>query len=50
MIKHMANAMKQEILGASIQKSDYVREMYKCDDYEIHNADCIDLASEIESR
>lgn len=49
MVQHMKSAMQQEIFGATIQKSDYVREVFKTQDYEIHLADCIDLATEIET-
>lgn len=49
MVKHMADAMKKEIFGMSNQKSEYVREVVKTDDYEIHLADCVDLAMEIKT-
>lgn len=49
MIKHMESAMRREIFGASLEKNEYERDLFKCDEYEIHNADCIELASEIES-
>ena len=49
MVKHMAEAMKKEIFGMSQEKSDYVREVAKTPDYEIHLADCVDLASEIKT-
>lgn len=49
MVDFMADAMKKEIFGTSLQKSDYSREVFKGGNFELHNADCIDLASEIES-
>lgn len=49
MVEHMAESMKREIFGAVHEKSDYVRDVVKTDDYEVHLADCIDLASEIET-
>lgn len=49
MVKFMADSMKREIFGASIQKSEYVRSVHRADSFELHNADCIDLASEIET-
>ena len=49
MVAHMREAMQREILGTVQEKSDYVRDVAKTDDYEIHLADCIDLSSEIES-
>ncbi len=49
MVAHMRDAMQKEIFGAVREKSDYIRDVEKTDDYEIHLADCIDLASEIEA-
>lgn len=49
MVNHMASAMKKEIFGASMMKDDYIRQIYEGDGFTIHNADCIDLAREIES-
>lgn len=49
MVEHMHDAMRQEIFGATVEKTDYVRQVTNADDYEIHNADCIDLAREIET-
>lgn len=49
MIAHMADSMKREIFGAENERTEYVRQVHKTDDYEIHNADCIDLVKEIES-
>lgn len=49
MVGHMRLMMQKEIFGAAIEKSDYVRDVFKGDGYELHNADCVDLASEIES-
>ena len=49
MIKHMSNSMKKEIFGAENERTEYVRQIHEGDGYTIHNADCIDLAREIES-
>jgi DNA modification methylase len=49
MVKHMSESMKKEIFGATAMKDDYERQVYNGDGYTIHNADCIDLAREIES-
>ena len=49
MVKHMSNAMKKEIFGLEVEKSEYAREVVKTDDYELHLADCVELASEIET-
>ena len=49
MVNHMKSSMQKEILGTSLEKADYVRDVVKTDDYEIHLADCVDLASEIDS-
>lgn len=49
MVSHMQEAMKKEISSASTERTEYKRQVYKTDDFEIHNADCVHLASEIES-
>ena len=49
MVKHMSVAMQKEIFGMSQEKSEYERAVIKTDDYEIHLADCVDLAKEIET-
>lgn len=49
MVQRMKTAMQKEIFGMKAEHSDYVREVVKTDDYEIHLADCVDLASEIET-
>jgi hypothetical protein len=49
MVNHMSAAMKREIFGMTEQKSDYVRDVVKTADYELHLADCVELASEIET-
>lgn len=49
MVGHMRLMMEKEIFGAAIEKSEYVRDVFKGDGYELHNADCVELASEIES-
>lgn len=49
MTNFMASEMKKEIFGTSIQKTEYAREASKNEFFELHNADCVDLASEIET-
>ena len=49
MVKHMSNFMKNEIFGAKLEKDKYERQVFNGDGFTIHNADCIDLAREIES-
>lgn len=49
MVNHMKEMMQKEIFGTIRERNDYIREVEKTDDYEIHLADCIDLSSEIES-
>jgi superfamily II DNA or RNA helicase len=49
MVEHMKASMQKEILGTSQEKAIYVRDVVKTNDYEIHLADCVDLASEIET-
>lgn len=49
MIKHMSTSMKKDIFGAVQERTDYVRQVHEGEGYTIHNADCIDLAREIES-
>jgi DNA modification methylase len=49
MAHYMANFTKRELKGITMDESNYVREVSKSDKYEIHHADCVDLASEIEN-
>jgi hypothetical protein len=49
MVEHMSESMKAEILGAENEKVEYIRQKHDGDGFTIHNADCIDLAREIES-
>jgi len=49
MVKHMSDYIKQEMFGIAEQKSEYERRIFNGDGYTLHNADCIDLAREIES-
>lgn len=49
MIRHMSDAMNKEIFSATSEKSDYNRIFHKNGKFELHNADCIDLAREIET-
>jgi superfamily II DNA or RNA helicase len=48
MVKHMSESMKKEIFGASLEKDEYVRDVYHGDGWTLHNADCIDLIQEID--
>lgn len=49
MVNYMKSAMEQEIFGTTHERSEYVRQVQKTSQYELHNADCVDLASEIET-
>jgi DNA modification methylase len=49
MVKHISQAMKNEIFGAVAEKDVYERQLFEGDGYTLHNADCIDLAREIET-
>lgn len=45
----MSDYIKQEMFGIAEQKAEYERRVFNGDGYTLHNADCIDLAREIES-
>lgn len=47
MVDHMRDAMQKEIKGASMIKDDYERQVYEGEDFTVHNADCVHLASEL---
>ena len=49
MVGHMRLMMQKEIFGSETEKSEYSRDIFKDERYELHNADCVDLASEIAS-
>lgn len=49
MVKHMRVYTNNEIFGIPHQKDDYQRRVVQTEKYTLHNADCIDLAREIES-
>jgi DNA modification methylase len=49
MVNHISKSMKNEIFGASAEKDEYMRQVHTDDSFTLHNADCIDLAREIES-
>jgi hypothetical protein len=49
MVIHMSEYVKNEVFGIAPQKAEYERRMFNGDGYTLHNADCIDLAREIES-
>lgn len=46
MVEYMKEAMKKEIFGATIEKTEYVRDVKKTDQYELHLVDCVDLLTE----
>ena len=48
MVKYMSDSMKQEIFGTSNERTEYARQVHRGDGYTLHNADCVDLASELE--
>lgn len=48
MVEHMQEFMKKEIFGMKQEKTEYKRDVIKTDKYELHLADCVELASEIE--
>ena len=47
MARYMSNFTKRELKGITMDQSNYIREKEETDQYEIHHADCVDLASEI---
>ena len=49
MVSHMRVMMQKEINGAAMSKNEYKRDAFLGDGYEIHLADCVDLAKDIES-
>jgi superfamily II DNA or RNA helicase len=49
MVQCMSEAIKKEIFGLTNEKSEYERDVVKTADYELHLADCVDLATEIET-
>lgn len=49
MVIHMSGYVKNEIFGIAPQKAEYERRLFQGDGYTLHNADCIELAREIES-
>ena len=49
MVSHMRVMMQKEINGAAMTKNEYIRKVHNGDDFEIHLADCFDLAKDIES-
>lgn len=49
MIGHMKEMMQKEVFGTIRERNDYVRDVFKTKEYEIHLADCVELASEIET-
>lgn len=48
MVKYMSDTMKHEIFGATLEKDEYVRDVFRGDGWTLHNADCIDLIREID--
>lgn len=49
MVEHMKEFMQKEIFGVTQDKTEYKRDVIKNDRYELHLADCVELASEIET-
>ena len=49
MVEHMKEFMKKEIFGVTQEKTEYKRDVVKNEKYELHLADCVELASEIET-
>jgi len=49
MVAHMRESMHREIIGTVQEKAEYIRDVVISDDYEVHLADCIDLATETAS-
>lgn len=49
MVKHMSEYVQKEVFGIEPQKDEYKRRVFNGDGYTLHNADCIELAREIES-
>lgn len=47
MVMHMRDLMKKKIIGSSIEKTPYVRDSETGHNWELHLADCVDLASEL---
>lgn len=48
MVHMMGEIMQREIIGSVTEKTDYKRDVVKGQRFEIHLADCVDLASEID--
>lgn len=49
MVEHMQEFMKKEVFGMTQEKSEYQRKVTETSKYTLHLADCVDLASEIET-
>ena len=49
MVIHISKYVKNELFGIEPQKEKYERRVIKEDGYTLHNADCIEVAREIES-
>lgn len=49
MVEHMREFMKRRVFGMQAEKSEYVRDVAYGEGWELHNADCIDMVSEIKS-
>lgn len=47
MIAHMRDFCRREVTELKREKSDYVRDRFAGEDFEIHLADCVDLAREL---
>ena len=49
MVEYMKEFMRKEIFGITQEKTEYKRDVTKNDKYELHLADCVELASEIDA-
>ena len=47
MIEHMRELMKHKITGTTVEKTPYVRDIAEGENWTLHLADCVDLASEL---
>jgi superfamily II DNA or RNA helicase len=46
-VKYMRDFQTRNVKSLEKQKSEYIRESYKKDNFEVHLADCVDLSSEL---
>lgn len=48
MVDHMKEMMQKTVFGATIEKSDYTRDLATGDGWEMHLGDCVEVTSEID--